>query len=311
MKILFTNPTPMIKYGMQKGFEKRGWETARLEVAEQSVEGLNQKIDAFKPDYLFTEGGVDTKRFVFPVLEQRGIPHIFWAIEDPVANKTLAMEWAKRSVLSLTPDIESLGNYHENGFKAICIPFAMDPDYYHAYPSDPHFSTLDAIHIGNNYNVFPDRCKAYQYIIGPFMDKKKKLEVYGFDWQNPKHSFNLLSEYDKGYIAHERSVVAYSSAKIVLGVHSITNSRTMQSMRTFEVLGCRGFFLTQRTPAIEAMFENHKHLVASSSYEETSELMEYYLKHSSAREKIAENGQQFVYSAHTYEQRASEIISSL
>jgi spore maturation protein CgeB len=148
-------------------------------------------------------------------------------------------------------------------------------------------------------------------MITPFIDKGKALEVYGFDWANPKHRFSLTDQYNKGYISHEKSVVAYSSAKIVLGVHSIANSRTMQSMRTFEVLGCQGFFLTQHTRAIEAMFKNHEHLVWSSCYEETVELIDYYLNHGPAREKISVNGQKFVYENHSYEKRAAEIIHSL
>lgn len=301
----------MIKYGIQKGFEKNGWETDRIEVPEQTEDGLTKKINSFKPDYIFTEGGVDTKKFVFPVLEKYAIPHIFWAIEDPIANSTLAMEWSKRSVLSLTPDIEMLENYKKNGYRAICIPFGTDPDYYYHYPKDDHFASLDAIHIGNNYNCYPDRSRAYEYIFGPFIDQKKALEVYGFDWHNPKHHFNLSPEYDKGYMAHETSVIAYSSAKIVLGVHSITNSKTMQSMRTFEVLGCGGFFLTQHTPAIEAMFENHEHLIWSTCYDETVELMNFYLGHPAVRERISQCGQQFVYKNHSYEKRAAQIIQAL
>lgn len=311
MKILFTNPSPMIKYGMQKGFEKNGWETARIEIAEQNVDGLSKKIESFRPDYLFTEGGVGMQKFIFPVLQKYGIPHIYWAVEDPVGNGKMAMEWASHSIISLTPDIEMLENYKANGHKAICIPFATDPDYYHKYPEDKHFASLDAVHIGNNYDVFPDRRKAYGYIIQPFIDLGKAIEVYGSDWRHPKHKFNLPAKYDKGYIAHERSVVAYSSAKISLGVHSITKSRTMQSMRTFEILGCRGFFLTQSTPAIREMFKNHVHLVWSSSYDETVELMNYYLNHEDKREKIAENGQKFVYEHHNYASRAAEIIKQL
>lgn len=311
IKILFTNPTPMIKYGMQKGFEKNGWETDRIEVPGQTEEGLIKKIGSFRPDYLFTEGGVDTKGFVFPVLERLPVPHIYWAVEDPVANSTLAMEWAARSVLTLTPDVEMLEEYHKKGHKAICIPFAADPDYYYKYPKDPFFSSLDALHVGNNYDVFPERCDAYEYIIRPFMDNGKALAVYGFDWDNPKHRFTLSERYNKGYLPHEKSVVAYSSAKITLGVHSIVNSRTMQSMRTFEVLGCGGFFLTQRTLAVKTMFEDHKHLVASSGYGETVALMNYYLSHDAAREKIALAGQKFVYENHSYEKRAAQIIASL
>lgn len=143
------------------------------------------------------------------------------------------------------------------------------------------------------------------------MDRKKKLEVYGFDWDNPRHMFTLPPEYNKGYLSHEKSVIAYSSAKISLGVHSITNSRTMQSMRTFEILGCGGFFLTQHTRAIEYMFKNHVHLVWSSSYEETVDLMDFYLNNEVERERIALNGQKFVYENHNYEKRASEIVEAL
>ena len=307
----FTNPTPMIKYGIQRGFQKLGWVTDRLEVPQQTIEGFITKIKEFKPDYIFTEGGVETKKFVFPVLEEYAIPHIYWAVEDPIAHNTLAMQWAQKSVLVLTPDIEMLGNYKQKGHKAICIPFAADPDYYFKYPLDKHFASLDAIHVGNNYNVFPERRKAYEYIIKPFMDKQKKLEVYGFDWDNPKHAFNLPPKYHKGHISHEQSVIAYSNAKISLGVHSITNSRTMQSMRTFEILGSGGFFLTQHTRAIENMFKNHTHLVWSKSYEETVELLDYYLKNESERVRIALNGQRFVYKNHTYEKRAGEIVEAL
>ncbi|WP_059172378.1 glycosyltransferase [Bacillus sp. FJAT-27445] len=311
MKILFTNPPPIIKYGMQPGFEKMGWKTDRLEVPEQSEKGLAEKINQFRPDYLFTEGGVDTKRFVFPILEKFKIPHIYWAIEDPVANGSLAMEWASKSVLTLTPCVEMLENYKKKNHKAICIPFAIDPDYYNKKKHNKAYSGLEAIHIGNNYDVFDDRYQAYTYILKPFIDKGKNIHIYGMDWQNPNHRFNVPAKYAKGYMAHEESVHAYSSAKITLGVHSITDSLTMQSMRTFEVLGCAGFFLTQRTKAIESMFENHKHLVSSGSYDETVELMDFYLANDSAREKIALTGQKFVYQNHTYQQRAADIIKEL
>ncbi|WP_020615004.1 CgeB family protein [Paenibacillus daejeonensis] len=311
MKILFTNPAPIIKYGMQPGFEKHGWTTDRLEVPEQTEQGLRRKIDTFKPDYIFTESGVTHREMIFPVLEQMSIPHIYWAIEDPVANDGMAMEWAARSVLSLTPCQEMMPNYRRQGYRVICIPFAIDPDYYFRQPVDSQLASLDAVHIGNNYNVFAPRIAAYRYIIQPFIDHSANIAVYGMDWCNPAHAYSIPAEVHKGYLAHERTGSMYSSAKMVLGLHSIVDSVTMQSMRTFEVLGCGGFLLTQKTKAIEAMFENHKHLVWSASYEETVELMNYYLPRDEARATIAAQGMQHVHTHHTYERRAAEIIGAL
>lgn len=310
MRILFTNPPPIIKYGMELGFQKHGWETARIEIPEQNEQAVLKKVEEFKPDYLFTEGGVETKRFVFPVLEKTGLPHIFWAIEDPIASG-LGMEWAARSVLTLTPCIEMIPVYEKSKHKVLCVPFAMDPDYYYKRSPSDKYRELDAIHIGNNYNVFPKRCEAYQYIIQPFIDMGKRIEIYGWDWTNPRHQFNVDQKHVKGYMAHEESVVAYSSAKIVLGVHSIVDSETMQSMRTFEVLGCAGFFLTQHTKAVESMFENHKHLAWSSSYEETVEIMDFYLNNQAARERVALAGQKLVLEKHTYQHRVADILQAL
>lgn len=311
MKILFTNPAPIIKYGMQPGFEKHGWMTDRLEVPEQTEQGLRRKIDAFKPDYLFTESGVTHREMIFPVLEQMSIPHIYWAIEDPVANDGMAMVWAARSILSLTPCLEMVGNYRRHGHRVLCIPFAIDPDYYYKHQVDPQLARLDAVHIGNNYNVFAPRTAAYRYIIQPFIDHGTTIDVYGMDWCNPTHDYTIPAAVHQGYLAHERTGPIYSSAKIILGLHSIVNSATMQSMRTFEVLGCGGFLLTQKTLAISSMFENHQHLVWSSNYEETVELMKYYLPREEARAAIAARGMKHVHTYHTYERRAGEIIGAL
>jgi len=59
------------------------------------------------------------------------------------------------------------------------------------------------------------------------------------------------------------------------------------------------------------MFKNHIHLVWSTCYEETVELMDFYLNNDSARERIALNGQKYVYENHNYLERAREIVEAL
>jgi spore maturation protein CgeB len=126
-----------------------------------------------------------------------------------------------------------------------------------------------------------------------------------------KRPFRLEKCYYGGYLPYERLPAAYSSAKIVLGLHSVDSSPSMMSMRTFEALGCGAFHLTQWTPAIENYFSNHKHLVWSKSPEETMELAQYYLGKEHLREKIARTGQQEVYDKHTYLHRARDLLAAL
>ncbi|MNV54989.1 Spore protein YkvP [compost metagenome] len=202
-------------------------------------------------------------------------------------------------------------HYTSHGHKAICTPFAIDEDYYN-YKQTDKYNYLDAIFVGNNYNYYDARHKAYLDVIQPFIDENKKIEVYGNnEWVNRDYNFNIEPQYYKGYMSHEETPYIFSSAKIILGVHSVVNSLTMQSMRTFEVLGCRGFFLSSYTKSVENMFENHVHLTYSSSPEETKEIMDFYLNNEDARNKIALAGQKLVYEKHTYKQRVNEIINAL
>jgi len=313
MKILFLNSAPIIKYGLKIGFEKNGWETEMILFPEEAtIEGFKKKLDEFKPDYVLMEGGINADSWVFPVVEEFGLKMIYWGIEDPVWIDTLSQDWGKRSVLVATPCIEAIPKYEQNGIKAICVPFAIDPSVHNNKGSNPKYKDLDAIFIGNNYNYYDTRYEAYQIIIQPFINLGRNIEIYGGpEWVNPQFRYHVPNEVYKGYMPMEETLHAYSNVKFVLGVHSVVDSTTMQSMRTFEVLGCGGFFLTSRTKAIESMFVNHKHLVASSSVEETYELINYYLYNEDKRKKIALEGQKLVYEKHTYEQRARDIIRAL
>lgn len=310
MKILFTNDAPIIKYGLAKGFQKHGWDIFIL--TDKTLDGLIRAVDEFKPDYLLTEGGIDMQSRVFPVIVEKGIPHIYWGIEDPVFPHGLSTEWASYSELVLTPCIEMIGHYERMGKRVICVPFAIDPDMYKDYRGkSDYYKQFDAILVANNYNYYDSRLKAYRYLIQPFIDQGKNIRIYGMDWDNPEHQFHVDPKYIGGYMAQEESLIAYSNAKIVLGVHSIVDSKTMQSMRTFEILGCRGFFLSSYALSLEYMFKNHEHLVWSTCVEETIEYMNYYLAHDDARERIAENGFRFVHERHTYYHRVADIIRAL
>lgn len=112
-------------------------------------------------------------------------------------------------------------------------------------------------------------------------------------------------------MANEDLPAACATSRIILGLHSVDTSQTMMSMRTFEILGSGGFYLTQWTAAIEKMFVNHQHLVWTRSREETLDLVNYYLSRPDLRKKIARQGQAEVYRRHTYQHRVSQILPYL
>jgi spore maturation protein CgeB len=311
MKILFLNSAPIITLGMAEGFKTLGHEVDFVVPGAQSEEGMLAKVNAFKPDLLFTEGGVGREQTIGSLIDKTGIPHIYWGIEDPVAYN-MSLAYGRKSILTLTTYVEWIDEiYRPNDVRAICIPFACNPSFHKPGTYRPEHAH-DLVFVGNNYEVHPNRLIGNRIMFEPFIDGKHDIAFYGDEhWVNGKIAFQVPREMYKGYMGYGEWPDLCASSSFILGVHSINGSKTMQSMRTFEVLGCAGFFFTQHTTAIEAMFDNHVHLVWSQSPEESLELYEFYKNRPEAMDQIRRQGQQFVYENHTYRHRALQIMEEL
>lgn len=314
MKFLFLNSAPIIKYGMAKGFEQAG---QTVKVINTAAEYNNDKnflyslINEYHPDYAFTEGGDSLQNILFPALHNMKVNHIYWAIEDPPDFELLSLPYAKNSRYIFTPCEECISWYAKHGIKAEYLHFGCMPDFHKHLPHNDRYSH-DIIFVGNNYSRHSSRVHGRETILKPIIEHGYDIKVYGNNWWlNPFYGYTIDENHYGGYLAYENLPAAYSSSKIILGMHSVNNSKTMMSMRTFEALGCGAFYLTQWTPAIENHFENHKHLVWSRSAEETVSLVDYYLAHDKEREQIAKQGQEFVYQNHTYLHRTKTILEAI
>lgn len=315
MRILFTGTNPMISYGLAPALQYCGVEVRAIDLVEgfqQNPYYLPNLINEFHPDFVFTAGGWgETYEILFPFLNQMGIPHIFWAFDDPLLFKTHALCFARVSKYIFTTAIECIRYYNRSGLNAHLLMFACLPSFHRRVEPNPKYAH-DLIFVGNNYINFPSRLKGVNIILKPLINKGYDIKIYGNPWwlENTR-PFSIDPLLYGAYLGYEDMRTAYSSAKIVLGLHSVDTSPTMMSMRTFEVLGCGAFYLTQWTPAIENIFKNHEHLVWSKSPEETVNLVNYYLAHPKERERVALNGQAEVYAKHSYIHRAKDLLGVL
>ena len=272
-------------------------------------ESLSLAIDTFKPDLVFNDGGIDRMEKLFPLLSDRKIPHVYWAIEDP-SSYHLSIPYALKSSLVLTPCKESLQEYARWGITAQEMMFACHPRFHCSAPAVSSYAH-ELVFIGNYYDYHDHRREGLNNILKPAWEHFK-LKVYGNQWWlGPEVELKLAPEQYGGYLPNQLIPVVCASSAIILGVHSIANSETMMSMRTFEILGSAGFYLTQWTMSIEQLFKNHYHLVWSRSPEETRDLIKYYLSHPELRKKIAQQGQHEVYTRHTYHIRVKAIQDRL
>lgn len=79
-------------------------------------------------------------------------------------------------------------------------------------------------------------------------------------------------------------------------------------LRVFDVLGCRGFLISNYQEEIAELFEDGQDLVLYHSQRELIEKAGWYLKHDAERERIAVNGYKNVKENHTAIDRLTELF---
>ncbi|MBE5867236.1 MAG: hypothetical protein E7292_13790 [Lachnospiraceae bacterium] len=89
---------------------------------------------------------------------------------------------------------------------------------------------------------------------------------------------------------------------------TIPNIKSGIPLRVWDILGSRGFLLTNYQAEIPYYFTEGEDLVCFDGVEDLKEKVAYYLKHDEERLRIAENGYRKVKEYHTYVSRINEML---
>ncbi|MDD6234135.1 MAG: DUF3880 domain-containing protein [Lachnospiraceae bacterium] len=81
-------------------------------------------------------------------------------------------------------------------------------------------------------------------------------------------------------------------------------------LRVFDILGCRGFMLTNYQPELPEYFTIGEHLDIYESLDDLEYKVDYYLRHPAVRKEIAHNGYEYVCRNHTYAIRVGQMIQA-
>jgi spore maturation protein CgeB len=319
MKVLFSNEAPLIKYGLAAGFIQAGHEVKVIQgeydrlwgqpVPEQ-IRRLTEAINSFKPDFMFTEGhpGFDLHS-ICQVVRKLGIPHLYWAIEDPVCTQTLSMAYAPLVDYIFTTTVECIPQYEAMGKKAELLLFGCNPEY-HYFTGVKMEYAHDIVLVASNYS---SRYAEAQWFILPLIEQGYDIKIWGIWWDDPARPINLLNhpEIYGGLLPYEELAYVYSSAKIILGMNCDDSSKTQTSMRPYEALACGGgLYLAHYTQAQQHYFGDI--IFQARNKEETIQQVETILGlDEGERKERAYRAQQEVYTKHSYRLRAEQIIRSL
>ncbi len=235
--------------------------------------------------------------------------HVYWATEDPLHTSVWTLQYLERvqpdAVLTISP--LTLPLLRRLGYPAEELPFAADPGIHRPTPGGP---PLDVVLVGTAYGEASGRLRAVGlgWLLRPLAASGRHVEVYGNFWQEAGRylGFDLPRAWLHPSAAYADVPRLYTAASIVLCPQNEPNQLTG---RTFEGLGTGGgVLLTLRTPGVLRHFQDGRHLLCTSSAQETADLLGRYLDDATARRRISDAARDEILRRHTYDHRAQALL---
>ncbi len=260
--------------------ENMKWEVAPQDIPRGNSTPLKQVFDqlpyGWKPDlYLWVETGLGT---VPTDIQEYDLPKVCYLIDTHI-NFEKHIEIARSFDYIFLAQKDYVSQMNDVGIKNVFwLPLACDPD----------------IHGGE------EQSKEWDIgFVGTIPEAQTRRKIL---LERIGSRFNLNC--DRKFM--EEMAEHYSRSKIVF--NNAINSDL--NMRVFEALCSGSMLITDHASGLEELFENKKHLVI---YEDESieDQISYYLKNSTERQRIAEQGRREVLENHTYLHRAKTLINIL
>jgi len=184
--------------------------------------------------------------------------------------------------------------HKERGRDGIYLPFGVDTDFFYPRQENSNYA-FEVAYVGNDIKG-EQRTMRYLY---PAVDFN--FGLYG-TWSSP-HRFKfwknrpyqtVFFRISRGKIYQNDVPVLYSSAKINL---NCTAQDCVEwdviTLRTFEVLACGGFLITDKVPTAEKEFSDC--VVFTEGGADLTEKIKYYLANAKERKRLSGNGYEYVF----------------
>jgi spore maturation protein CgeB len=218
-------------------------------------------------------------------------------------------EWEKHNILEyekkfdfiITPSVVMANNLD----KVIYFPLAVDAEYYSPQPISDKYS-CDVTFVGNRkmrtlgiYNKYLLPATNYD------------LSIYGAEWN--EEGFERYLPFWKGMLPYDDAAKLYSSSKISLCIHGnwYIDQFQLVTDRAFHAIACGGFVISDQFPEIMNLLPENKGIVYTKGYDNSQELIEYYLNSDTERKKISKKGRIWVLENHTWDIRVEYLLGKI
>ncbi|CAD6491538.1 MAG: Glycosyl transferases group 1 [Candidatus Argoarchaeum ethanivorans] len=205
--------------------------------------------------------------------------------------------------------------HRRDEYPGIFLPFGVDTEIFYPRELEPEF-TFDVAYVGNdikgeyrtNKYLFP-ATKFNFGLFGNWNIPHARFYIWK-NWQKQPEYRKIFEKLSRGKIPQEKVSILYSSTKINLNCTAQDCvDWDVITLRTYEVLACKGFLITDKTPVAEKTMQ--KCMVFTDGDNDLVEKIEYYLNHKDERQRIAQQGYEYAIKCATIDARMNELVNYL
>ncbi|MGD8189252.1 CgeB family protein [Brevibacillus ginsengisoli] len=319
MRVLFIDSNYKLQHTLSQGFQELS-HNVKISGRLTNENDLAKMIDDYSPDLVVTQGWSRetsriSKEWIRNQVKLRGIPHIYWSVEDPIHTHSFCIPL----VQTMQPDYiftissQTVDLYRSLGFHADYLDFGYSSGIH--YPTNQNKKYKRRIAVVANAQAYTfgmegnERLKSLKVLVKPLLKRKIRVDFWGEGWKNAERflGVHIPMGWLHGKIPYKATNHVYNSADIVIGLQ---NRMDQVSQRTYEILAAGGLMLTLDTPAIQQQFHSGVHLITSASPRQTLNQINYYLTHPKRRLEIRKRAPEAILQ-HSYRNRAQYIIERL
>ncbi len=265
---------------------------------KKSFQKMGFKVIIHEREYWDCDDDVDIVIVLRGLIEYNIKPqhiNIMWNISHP--DRISHDEYEKFDIVFIASN--KFANILSNKLETLVKPLLQctDPKVFHPCKNDDFNDEI--LFVGTTRQIF-------RPIIQDLTKTNHDFSVYGAGWDKFIDEKYIKGEFIDNNILHK----AYSSCKILLNDHwADMAEKGFISNRIFDALACKTFIISDNVNSVNEILGGN--IVTYVNHKDLNEKIDYYLAHDNERGLMAQRGYDIVLKYHTFDNRASEIVSTI